>query len=162
MNGALFGSMKVISNFVHMTSCNRTKHPWYRQIGMVLFLIYYTTNFLFQFFTVGAMYSAITIFVSQELAKAMEMSGYYGDSNFIGMLLNKGIIQNFFIYFYLSLLLLTLVISLTTPVDKGIVYYSFLMAMFGILLCISMAGIIFYLIKSGFMPETMEYHLDDG
>jgi chitin synthase len=30
MNGALFGTMKVISNFVHMTSCHRTKHPWYR------------------------------------------------------------------------------------------------------------------------------------
>lgn len=43
MNGALFGSMKVIQNFVHMVSCNRTKHPWYRQIGMVLFLIYSLT-----------------------------------------------------------------------------------------------------------------------
>lgn len=30
MNGALFGTLKVISNAVHMVSCNRTKHPWYR------------------------------------------------------------------------------------------------------------------------------------
>jgi hypothetical protein len=41
---------------------------------------------------------------------------------------------------------MAIIISLTTPVEKGIAYYSFLMAMFGILLVISMAGIIFYLV----------------
>jgi chitin synthase len=30
MNGALFGTMKVIGNFTHIVSCNRTKHPLYR------------------------------------------------------------------------------------------------------------------------------------
>jgi len=30
MNGAMFGTVKVISNFIHMLSCRRTKHSWYR------------------------------------------------------------------------------------------------------------------------------------
>ena len=63
MNGALFGTVKVISNFVHMLSCRRTKHSWYRQIMMFFFLTYYTIVFLFQFFTVGSMYASITIFL---------------------------------------------------------------------------------------------------
>ena len=47
MNGALFGTMKVIANIVHMLSCTRTKHPWYKQIMMFFFMIYYIANFLF-------------------------------------------------------------------------------------------------------------------
>mmetsp|Transcript_35383 Transcript_35383/g.34416 ORF Transcript_35383/g.34416 Transcript_35383/m.34416 type:complete len:193 (+) Transcript_35383:803-1381(+) len=30
MNGALFGTMKVISNMTSMLSCSRTVHPWYK------------------------------------------------------------------------------------------------------------------------------------
>ena len=30
MNGAMFGTMKTISNFLNMLSWNRTKHSWYR------------------------------------------------------------------------------------------------------------------------------------
>ena len=67
MNGALFGTVKVISSFVHMVSCNRTKHSWYRQLMMVFFLGYYILTFLFQFFTVGSMYASITIFLKQEV-----------------------------------------------------------------------------------------------
>jgi len=47
MNGALFGTMKVIGNITHMLSCNRTKHPWYKQLLMLLFMIYYISSFLF-------------------------------------------------------------------------------------------------------------------
>jgi chitin synthase len=65
MNGATFGTMKVISNFVNMISCNRTKHSWYRQIMMTFFLIYNLLTFLSQFFTVGSMYASITIFLKQ-------------------------------------------------------------------------------------------------
>jgi chitin synthase len=63
MNGAMFGTVKVISNFVHMLSCRRTKHSCCRQFMMFFFLIYYITTFLFQFFTVGSMYASITIFL---------------------------------------------------------------------------------------------------
>ena len=63
MNGALFGTFKVIANFINMVSCGRTKHPIVRQFLMFLFMIYFTLNFLFQFFTVGSLYASITIFL---------------------------------------------------------------------------------------------------
>jgi hypothetical protein len=45
-----------------------------------------------------------------------------------------------------------LIISLTTPVERGIAYFNFLMAIFGLLLVLTMAGIIYYLIDTGFYP----------
>ena len=75
MNGALFGTVKVISNFVHMMSCKRTKHSWYRQTMMLFFLSYYTIVFLFQFFTVGSMYASITIFLKQSFGQILADAG---------------------------------------------------------------------------------------
>lgn len=75
MNGAMFGTVKVISNAVDILSCRRTKHSWYRQALMVVFLMYYTTTFLFQFFTVGSMYASITIFLKQTFAAVIAHSG---------------------------------------------------------------------------------------
>ena len=46
MNGALFGTASVISNFVHMVSCGRNDHKLWRQILMVLFMIYMITLYL--------------------------------------------------------------------------------------------------------------------
>ena len=46
MNGSLFGTSKVISNFVNMISCRRTKHSCCRQIMMTLFMIYTATLFV--------------------------------------------------------------------------------------------------------------------
>ena len=46
MNGALFGTVKVISNIPNMLSCRRTTHGIGYQLLMALYLIYYTTNFL--------------------------------------------------------------------------------------------------------------------
>ena len=45
---------------------------------------------------------------------------------------------------------MAIIISLTTPVERGVSYFMFLMAVFGILLLITMAGIIFYLASIGF------------
>lgn len=62
MNGALFGTMKVISSITTILSCDRTTHPCYKQFLMFIFLLYYICTFLFQFFTVGSMFVAISIF----------------------------------------------------------------------------------------------------
>ncbi len=40
---------------------------------------------------------------------------------------------------------MSIVVSLTQPVDQGIGYFKFLMVVFGFLLIFSMCGIIFYL-----------------
>ena len=55
---------------------------------------------------------------------------------------------------------MTLIISLTAPVDTGAIYFKFLMVIFGMLLILTMAGIISYLILTGFYPLVMEYNED--
>ena len=63
MNGALFGTSNVIENFIHVVSCRRTTHKVHYKIGMVIFMFYYVITFVLSFFTVGAMYAAITVFL---------------------------------------------------------------------------------------------------
>ena len=40
MNGAMFGTSKVLGNFVNMVSCNRAKHGCFRKFGILIFLTY--------------------------------------------------------------------------------------------------------------------------
>ena len=47
--------------------------------------------------------------------------------------------------------------ALTTTVDRAISVYKFLMALFGVLLVSSMAGIIYFMIQTGFYPEVLVY-----
>ena len=46
MNGAMFGTNKVLGNFVNMISCKRTKHGCIRSCGMLTFLLYLSSLFL--------------------------------------------------------------------------------------------------------------------
>lgn len=62
MNGALFGTAKVLANFVNMSSCKRTNHGVIRKLGIILFLLYQSTLFMLQFFIVGAMFAAVYAF----------------------------------------------------------------------------------------------------
>ena len=71
----MFGTMKVISNVVHMVSCRRTKHSIVRQVLMFFYMVYYIVIFLFSYLTVGAMYTSITLFLSQTFGKLLEAEG---------------------------------------------------------------------------------------
>ena len=62
MNGAMFGTNKVLGNFIQMVSCRRTKHGFIRKVGIMVFLIYQATLFCLQFFIVGAMFASIYAF----------------------------------------------------------------------------------------------------
>ena len=66
-------------------------------------------------------------------------------------------LNSFFNYTYLFLLSLSLIMALTTTVDRAISIYLFLMALFGVLLVSSMIGIIYYMIQTGFYPEEQVY-----
>ena len=65
MNGALFGTYKVIANVGAMVSCGRNDHPFIRQLLMGFFMIYLSTLYVLQFLTVGAMFATIIIFSDQ-------------------------------------------------------------------------------------------------
>lgn len=67
MNGALFGTAKVISNFVNMISCSRNDHPFLRQVMMVLFMSFLTVLFIFQFLIIGATVASVLVFLASVL-----------------------------------------------------------------------------------------------
>jgi chitin synthase len=60
------------------------------------------------------------------------------------------------------LIIIAVIISLSTTVDKGISIFVFLMAIFGILLIFTMTGIMFYLARTGFNPEVEVYNEATG
>jgi len=72
MNGAMFGTAKVIKNFVNMISCRRTSHGCCRGMCMTVFMLYTSTLFMLQFFIVGAMFAATYAFYNQVFASLLE------------------------------------------------------------------------------------------
>jgi len=62
MNGAMFGTKKVLSNCVNMISCNRTRHGGYSKCCMFVFMTYMIILFFLQWFIVGAMFASIYSF----------------------------------------------------------------------------------------------------
>lgn len=65
MNGALFGTASVLGNVMHMVSCGRNDHKLWRQLFMVLFMLYSITLYVLQFLTVGAMFVTIMVFFDE-------------------------------------------------------------------------------------------------
>ena len=68
MNGAFFGTKKVIANFVNMISCSRTNHRCCDKCLMLAFMIYTVSLYALQFFIVGAMFASIYAFFDQLFA----------------------------------------------------------------------------------------------
>ena len=62
-----------------------------------------------------------------------------------------------FKFLYLGLVFISIVLSLTRPVDEAVFMFKFLMVAFGLLMSISLAGIIYYLTNTSFYPQEMEY-----
>lgn len=55
---------------------------------------------------------------------------------------------------YTSLILMTIIVSLSTTVDRGVAIFKFLMALFGILLTLTMASIMSVITNDTFYPEV--------
>ena len=84
------------------------------------------------------MYASITIFLKQTFGLLLEVGGYNATLTML--------VESFFDYFYISMVIMALIISLTTTVDRGSSIFLFLMFLFGCLLMITMFGIITFLI----------------
>jgi hypothetical protein len=82
------------------------------------------------------------------------------NNSFLSGVLSSGVVSAIFSYMYIALIFMAIVISLTVPVERGIAYFKFLMSFFGILLLLTMAGIISYLVEDGLFPETLKYNKD--
>ena len=142
MNGALFGTYKVILNFFAMVSCGRNDHPWWRQLLMLLFMLYLTTLYLLQFLTVGAMFVTIIIFLDQLLQLLLELNS---DSSFAYDLYENGIITKTFFAMYVGMIFLTTFVSVSMPIERAMCYFRIVAIILGILMIASLAGISFFL-----------------
>ena len=60
-------------------------------------------------------------------------------------------------YFYIALTFCSVVVSLTRPVERGIWMFRIVMVIFGVFIYVTLGGILYFLITTGFYPEIMYY-----
>ena len=147
MNGAMFGTAKVLGNFVDMISCKRTKHSCIRQAGIALFLTYMVTLFTLQFFIVGAMFAAIYAFFNQVFTTL------FATNTELQSLWESGTLMNIFTYIYILQLVIGLILSLSVPLDRAKTCFYIVITIFGIMTLLSIVGMTFYLSASGLFPH---------
>ena len=155
MNGSLFGTYHVIKNTVHVLSCNRTRHGRCFKCGFSFFMIYYILSFTLSFFILGAMYTVITVFFQDYLSKLIE--AILGEDNEELIVEITGYVNAFLNYFYIALAFCSVVVSLTRPVERGIWMFKVVMIIFGICMYVTLGGILYFLISTGFYPEILYY-----
>jgi hypothetical protein len=63
-----------------------------------------------------------------------------------------------FAYSYVTLLMGTCLVSIAVPIDKAMPYFRVISAVFSCFTLASLAGIAFFLAKTGFWVKEEEYH----
>ena len=149
MNGAFFGTKKVLGNFVNMISCRRTNHGCIRSLGMFIFLLYQSTLFLLQLFIVGAMFAAIYAFFNQVFASI------FANNENLQQIYYSGTLMNAFVYTYIMLLAMCLILSLALPLDRAKPCFVIAVTVFGAITIAAIVGMVFYLAAAGFYPEHL-------
>jgi len=152
MNGAFFGTKKVIGNIVHMISCKRTKHGCCNKCMMVFFMIFMVANYTLQFFIVGALFAATYAFYDQVFATVFDGNWALKESY------QNGVVMLLFAYVYVFLIVMVLILSLALPLEKARAWFNIVTVAFGFLTALSVFGMVFYLITSGFFPHEKEYN----
>jgi chitin synthase len=134
-NGSLFGTLNAILHIVPLLSCRRTKHSLWQKFLLFIFMIYYTVFFMFGFLVPGGVYASVTIFFST----IFNQTGFtaVGSGKMLG---------GFFEIFYIGLMLLTLITSLTQRVDSAKGLFGFVSNLFGLFMLLTFSGIIFFLV----------------
>jgi len=139
MNGAFFGTKKVISNFVNMISCKRTKHGCCDKFLMSIFMFYTTSLFTLQFFIVGAMFASVYAFYDQVFATVF--SGNWA----LKQAYQSGLFTMLFAYFYIFLIVMVLILSLALPLERAKAWFNIVVTVFGLITATSIFGMVFYL-----------------
>lgn len=141
-NGALFGTYKVLRNAAKMCSCGRNDHPCYRQLMMILFILYLLTLYLLQFLTVGAFFVTIIIFYDQ-LFKVILVN----TSNNVTLqnIYYDGILKKILFGTYLCVIFITVFASISLPIDRAMKYFNVVSIILGIFMVSSIVGISYFL-----------------
>lgn len=152
MNGALFGTAKVIQNFYNMVGCSRNRQPVYRQCGMFLFMTYMVTLYVLQFFLVGSMFATVLIFWNQYYDTIYVSTGI----TFFQKLYDYNFFYDIVQYSYLGLLFLIAAVSLSLPVNRGMTYFNCASMIFSLLLLMTIFGVVIFLANTGFIVEEFQ------
>lgn len=75
-NGSLFAAFRVIRNAFTILNCGRTTHSCTRQLGMVIFLIFFVTMQLLSFFLIGSYYASVKLFYSNFFRQLTDTDDY--------------------------------------------------------------------------------------
>ena len=148
MNGALFGTYKVIANWLNMVSCRRNNHPWPKQVLMVTFMIYLTTLYLLQFLTISAMFLAIMVTFDQFFEMLISANPVFKDY------LEDGLVKKLIFTGYLLMLLMTVLVSSLMPIERSMRYFRVVSAILGVLIIAAMLGLGFLLASRGLYPNV--------
>ena len=158
MNGALFGTSKVISNIGAMVSFGRNDHPWYRTIMMYIFMAYLLSIYLLNFLIIGITFSSIVLFLDY-LIKTVFLTT---NSPFFQSLAKGNLISEILFGAYLFLVLISIFVSVTLPIERAMPYFRVVALSFSILMTITMAGLIFFLSKQGFYMQELVWNPSTG
>ena len=132
-NGSLFGTSKVIVNFVSMLGMG-TKHHCCRTLMMIIYLPYLLSVYLLNFFLVGSLMVTIDVFVKESLMAVT-------DAPFTT-------IEPFYLLFswsYAMMLVLTVIVSLSLPIDRAMTYLKAISFILCSLFLGSLIGICYYM-----------------
>lgn len=123
MNGALFAAFRVVSNCQNMTRCRRTKHSVCRQIMMFIYMLYFITMQILTFFLLGSFFVSIKLFFKNYFKQLTDKQTFKNNNYDLWYFFNgDGSLSfvNIFSYLYMGMLVITLLVSITMPVDRAI------------------------------------------
>lgn len=145
MNGALFGTTKVLANFCRLLGCGTT-HPWYKNLLIFVFLPYLLAIYLLNYFLVSSLFVTISVFFGESLiilthSTAAEIKPYYLA----------------FVWSYAMMLLLTIFVSLSLPIDRAMTYLKVISFFLCTLFIASITGICYYMSVEGFYTQEYVY-----
>jgi len=127
-----------------MISCSN-QHPCYRQLLMILYMLYMISSFALAFVIVGATFSTIMIFYNYALHTIFL---YQSDAKWLINLNKTSFVREFLFATYLTCLVLVLIVSLTLPVDKGIGYFRVAVVILSIMSLLTVTGIVYFATQS--------------
>ena len=163
MNGALFAAYRVLTNSIGMVGLTGTTHSPIRKLGMCLFMLYFLTNQIMSFFLIGSFYVSIKLFFKNYFQQLTNTPEFFSDYQALWNFFNDDGKLGFTVlysYFYIILLIFTILVSLATPIDRAMSYFRFVSVIFSIMIITSLVGISFFLAETGFYPEEKKYDID--
>jgi hypothetical protein len=111
---------------------------------------------ILSFFLVGMYYASVKVFYSSFFSQLTGKPGYKEEHQFIYNFFNgEGLLAfpTVFTYLYIGMLVMIVLISLATPIEKAMLYFYVIMTIFSFLTIASIVGIASFLIGTGFFPK---------